>query len=103
MKHLPIPKHLPIRLAALAAALLIPLGALAADSPQPKAEQKAAQKAGQKVDKDCEVSTASRIHRSKTDCPKDMQPTRSYSKQELESTGQIDTGEALRRLDPRFR
>jgi hypothetical protein len=33
---------------------------------------------------------------------KSSQPTRSYSKEELDSTGQFDTGEALRRLDPRF-
>jgi uncharacterized low-complexity protein len=116
-------------LTALAAAILIPLGALAADpvAPATNAEStqatetpaadskatdsnateskatdtKAAHSKARKADTKCEQSTSSRIRKNKGDCGKDSQPTSTYSKEELESTGQTDTGDALRRLDPR--
>lgn len=38
------------------------------------------------------------------DCSKAARgPYRSYSKEDLESTGETDVAEALRKLDPRFR
>ena len=89
-------------LTALAAAVLIPLGALAADAPPPAAsETKATDSKAKKAEPKCEQSSASRIRKNEADCAKDSQPTRSYSKEELDGTGQTDTGEALRRLDPR--
>jgi hypothetical protein len=106
-------------LTALVAAFLIPLGALAADPVAPATnaqstqatetsaadskatDSKATHSKARKADTKCEQSTSSRIHKNKGDCDKDSQPTSSYSKEELESTGQTDTGDALRRLDPR--
>jgi len=111
-------------LTALAAAFLIPLGALAAEPEAPATtaestqvtetpaadskatdskarDSKATHSKAKKADTKCEQSTASRIRKNKGDCDKDSQPTSSYSKEELESTGQTDTGDALRRLDPR--
>ena len=103
---------------ALAAALLMPLGALAADAPTPDAQSKAeaqvetkadakaaktarAQKAKAK-ETECEA-TASRIQRNKAgECWKSTQPSRTITKDELDSTGETDVGEALKRLDPRF-
>jgi hypothetical protein len=92
-----------------AIALLLPLGALAADPAAPAQSPASAQAAAQAVaakarkdEKPCNA-TASRIRKSNPkDCGNDAQPTRSYSREEIESTGQTDTAEALRRLDPRF-
>ncbi len=105
-------------LAALTAALLLPLSAFAADPVAPPAntaakpaptetetktatETRTKDAEAKKAEAKCEQSTSSRIRKSKEDCGKDASPTRSYSKDEIESTGQTDTGEALRRLDPR--
>ena len=95
----------PVRtLTALAAMLLIPLGAVAAEQVAlvAPAETKTG-KPAKKAEAQCEQSTASRIKKSKEDCGKASQPTTTYSKEDLERTGQTDTAEALRRLDPRFR
>jgi hypothetical protein len=97
-------------LTSFAIALLLPLGAVAAEPAAPTQTPAAAQAAAQataakagKDEKSCEKSTASRIRKSNPkDCGKDAQPIRSYSREEIESTGQTDTAEALRRLDPRF-
>ena len=99
----------------LAAALLLPLGALAADAtpPQPSeaaqetrkdADTRAADaKPRKKAAMACEGATASRIRRNKAgECVHSAQPTRSYSKEDIDTTGQTDMGEALKRLDPRF-
>jgi hypothetical protein len=93
-------------LAALALALLAPLGVVsAADT---ASAPKVAAKEKNIADKDeskCETAPGSRIKQSKPeDCKKlAKQPFRSYSKKELENTGELDTGEALRKLDPSFR
>jgi hypothetical protein len=87
-------------LTALAVAALLPLSSIAAE-PAPAAA--AATAKAKKADKPCEPATASRIRKSKADdCKKDMPPAGTYTKEDLDSTGQTDTGEALRRLDPRF-
>ncbi|HEV7633017.1 MAG TPA: hypothetical protein VGO41_08490 [Steroidobacteraceae bacterium] len=111
-------------LTALVAAFVIPLGTLAAEPETPATtaesspatetpaadakatdakatDSKATHSKARKADTKCEQSTSSRIRKNKGDCDKDSQPTSSYSKEELESTGQTDTADALRRLDPR--
>ena len=91
------------KVAALAAALLLPLGAVAAEPAAPADKPVAAQEAKpKKIDKSCESASASRIRKEKGECINSAAPTRSFSKEEIESTGQTDTAEALKRLDPRF-
>ncbi len=87
----------------LAALLLLPMVALAAEAPTPLTAQ------GTKVVKAkeqprCEAPTGSRIRPSeKTGCDKKPDPfLTSYSQDDLLKTGQIDINQALRRLDPRF-
>jgi len=66
------------------------------EEPQKKAAPEAAK---------CTQAPGSHIKLAKPeDCSKAaLGPYRSYSKEELESTGETDLGEALRKLDPRFR
>jgi hypothetical protein len=52
-------------------------------------------------DSHCVVDTASRIKRP-ADKACSATPGTSYSQQELESTGRIDTSDALKQLDPRI-
>jgi len=105
----------------LVAALLLPLGAFAAEATPPKAEpaaearqdppdakadanasRAARRKAQRQADAACDT-TASRIRRNRAgECVPSSQPTRSYSKDDIDNTGQTDIAEALRRLDPRF-
>src|SRR5688572_12334625 len=59
------------------------------------------------LDKACVTDTGSRIKPSKEDEAKAkaancMQPGSTYSREELDQTGEIDTGRALRQLDPRI-
>lgn len=49
----------------------------------------------------CPQSTGSRIKRPDNDCV--PVPGRSYTRDDLERTGAVDTSEALRRLDPALR
>lgn len=91
----------------LAAALLMPLGALAAETAAPPTDPPAKEAPKAHVTKkpveDCRETAATRIHKNKPgECAKSTQPTRTYTKEDLDSTGQTDTGEALKRLDPRF-
>ena len=58
-------------------------------------------KAAASPDSHCVVDTASRIQRP-ADKACSATPGTSYSQQELESTGRINTGDALRQLDPRI-
>jgi hypothetical protein len=58
-------------------------------------------KAAASPDSHCVVETASRIQRP-ADKACSATPGTSYSQQELESTGRISTGDALRQLDPRI-
>ena len=81
-------------IAAVFAAVMLPLGAAFAAEPAPSAKKAP----------ECEQLTATRIQRTRTtDCIKPTQPTRTITKEELDSTGQADLGQALKRLDPRFR
>ena len=48
----------------------------------------------------CPKDTGSRITRPEDQCRNE--PGSSYSQQEIQDTGQIDTADALRRLDPRI-
>jgi hypothetical protein len=88
-------KRLSASLAALAVAFVLPLAAVATEPATAPTKAK-------KVEKACEAA-ASRIRRSKADdCAKETQPTRTFTQRDLENTGQFDTAEALRRLDPRL-
>ena len=87
---------------ALALVIALPVGAFAAEAQTPPAKESVkAETKAKKAEPKCEPSTASRLRKDEKDCGKDSQQTRSYSKSELESTGQTNTAEALRRLDPR--
>ena len=91
-------------LATLAAAMLLPLGAIAADAPAPaKAQSEATAAKEKKVEKaPCESTATTRLRRSKgEDCVRDP-GSRTWTKEELDNTGQMDTREALKRLDPRI-
>jgi hypothetical protein len=55
-------------------------------------------------DSRCERTTGSRIKSTRASgCPGASQMTRSYSKRDIETTGEIDMAEALRKIDPIFR
>ncbi len=91
-------------LAATVAALLSPL-AMSAE----EAGKKAAEEKPQKVEAvDCQTITGSRIKASKPakdkagKCAASSSPTRTYTKEDLEMTGQTDLADALRQLDPTF-
>lgn len=96
-------------LAAGLAVLLAP-AALAAEEAQKPAVEKAAvektasEKPAKPDAKECEMNTGSRIRPQKADgCKPVKQPYRTYTQEELQRTGSIDLGEALRQLDPIFR
>jgi hypothetical protein len=83
--------------AILAAALLLPLGAAAAHEakPAPTAAAKAA-----RDERQCSMPTSTRLQKKNDDCSQARESTRSYSNRELNSTGQFNAVDALRRLDP---
>jgi hypothetical protein len=92
-------------LATCTAVLLAPLATLAADTTTkaaPEAKPKTA------VAEQCQQLTGSRIRPSKTDSPKtntckqSSNALRSYSSEDLQSTGETNLAEALRKLDPTF-
>ena len=88
-------------IAALALSLSLPLGAVAGDAPA-SANKVAAPKA-KPVEKLCDPPTSSRVRKSKTEeCPKGAKQMSTYTQEDLQSTGETDTVEALRKLDPRF-
>jgi Ni/Co efflux regulator RcnB len=99
---------------AAAAALLAPLALHAAEKaaqpnkdakPVAAAEAKAEQ-AQAKPDESkakCTYVTGSRIrHDPPVDCDQSTSNLRTYTAEDLQNTGQIDIGDALRWLDPRF-
>jgi hypothetical protein len=88
----------PLVLCFSVAALISPLAALAADATTPPAASAKAKKPT------CETSTASRIQASPAqNCRQNSSsPTRTYTQEDLQRTGEINTVEALRKLDPRF-
>jgi hypothetical protein len=88
--------------AVLAAALLLPLGAIAADSAKPAPAAAAAAKAA-KAERQCSMPSSPRLQKKGDDCEQATERTRWHSKGELESTGQFDTAGALRQLNPSVR
>jgi hypothetical protein len=98
-------------LVVLAAALLLPLGAAAADAPKdapPAASTtakpaKAATDKSNKVARDerqCSMPSSPRLQKKGDDCADAKERTRWHSKDDLNSTGQMSTADALRQLDP---
>jgi curli biogenesis system outer membrane secretion channel CsgG len=88
-------------IAALALALSLPLGALAADAAASASKVEAPK--AKPVEKLCDPPTSSRVRKSKTEeCPKGAKQMSTYTQEDLQSTGETDTVEALRKLDPRF-
>ena len=87
---------------AFAATLVLAGATAAADetpvSPKPTAD--AAAKPATKAPADCPVS-GSRLRQKAPNCVS-ATPTRSYSQQELQTTGEMDLGQALKKLDPIF-
>jgi hypothetical protein len=91
---------------AFAVALIAPLGAVHAADTDTTAKEPAKEKSAAKKDEaKCDVAPGSRIRQAKSeDCKKiAKQPFRSYSKEEIDNTGETDINEALRKLDPIFR
>ena len=85
-------------IAILVAALLLPLGAVAADAPKPAATEKPSKTA--KDERQCSMPTSPRLQKKNDDCSEASEWKRSHSGRDLKSTGQGDNAEALRRLDP---
>ena len=95
--------------ALLCAVALLPLVAWAAEpAAGPAAEPRTAAPtaaSAPKMEKDapCARTTGSRIKPVRSSaCPGASQMTRSYSKRDIETTGEIDLAEALRKIDPIF-
>ena len=81
-------------------ALLVPVTLLAAD-PETKATTETTLKPKHGVR--CESVSGTRIQPSpKVDCKSSITPYRSYSKDELDRTGETNLAAALRELDPIF-
>ena len=94
----------------IAAALMLPVGLQAADSEpatKPKAEEKPAAEAPEAVRKaepKCEYITGSRIRRNpKVKCDDGSPGLRVFTADDLQSTGETDLYQALRKLDTRMR
>jgi len=85
-------------LALIAAALVLPLTAAAADTAKPSAT---AAKAARN-ERQCPMPSNPRLQK-KGECAQATERTRWYSRSDLESTGQFNTADALRQLDPSFR
>ncbi len=98
-------KKQPALIIALAMALVAPLGAVAAETAPAEPAAKEAREAKDARSKKAEpcIDTSSRIRRQKAgECTPSAAPTRSWSREEIEQTGETDVGQALRKLDPRF-
>jgi hypothetical protein len=85
--------------ALLAAALILPVGAMGADDAKPKPSAAAA-KAAKDV-RQCPMPSSPRLQKKKDECAEAKEGARWYSNGDLKDTGQIDTAEALKQLDPR--
>ncbi len=103
-------KHRHGIIATVAALMLLPMLLQAADAPAaPKAEDRptTAKPGPDKPGKDkaavnCEATDGSRIRKSKAECAASQDPgKRVISADELNNTGEMNTGDALRKLDPR--
>jgi hypothetical protein len=76
-------------------------GCATSTSQRSPADSRAANlKSAQAPEMKCAADTASRIKRS-ADQPCGATPGTTYSQRELEDTGRLDAGDALRQLDPR--
>ena len=87
------------------AGLLAPVTLLAADPAKPATEQAADRTAPAKPrhPASCENVSGTRIlPNPKNACRSAIQPMRTYTKEDLDRTGEIDMAEALRKLDPIF-
>ena len=82
----------------LAAALILPLGAMGADEAKPKAA--ATSKTAKDV-RQCSMPSSPRLQKKKDECAEAKEGARWYSNGDLKDTGQADTAEALKQLDPR--
>ena len=99
---------------AVAATVLAPLALHAADkTAQPNKDAKPVAAAEAKADQaqakpeeakaKCAYVTGSRIrHDPPVDCDQSTANVRTYTAEDLQNTGQIELGDALRWLDPRF-
>ena len=77
-------------------------GCATSTAPKSAADSRAANlKSAPAADAHCVADTASRIKRT-ADKPCGATPGTTYTQQELENTGRIDTAEALKQLDPRI-
>lgn len=96
-------KHRPGLIAGMASLFLVAGVATAEEATQPKKE--ATQKKPAVDEPQCTHVPGSRIRLAKPeDCSKAARgPYRSYSKADLERTGESNVAEALRKLDPTFR
>lgn len=84
---------------------LMPLGVCAAEPSAQSATADASTvkaEATAKAKVRCEDSTGSRIKPRKADCEPIVRPSRTYSRDLMQTTGEINTYEALRKLDPIF-
>jgi hypothetical protein len=82
----------------VAAALLLPLAAAAADTPAKPATAAAAKAA--RNERQCSMPSSPRLQKKGDECEQATERTRWHSNADLNSTGQFDTAEALRRLNP---
>jgi hypothetical protein len=83
----------------LAAALILPLGAMGADEAKPKPA--AATTKTTKDVRQCSMPSSPRLQKKKDECAEAKEGARWYSNGDLKDTGQTDTAEALKQLDPR--
>ncbi|MET0292994.1 MAG: hypothetical protein ABW136_11590 [Steroidobacteraceae bacterium] len=86
-------------LAIMAVALVLPVAAIAADT-KPKAAPVAK---SAKDERQCSMPTSPRLQKKGDDCAESKEWVRSHSNEELNSTGQGNTADALRRLNPNLR
>jgi hypothetical protein len=92
-----------ICLVALGAASAAMAGEQKATTATPAAATTTADAKPKSLVKQCAAVTGTHIRpRVENECKASNGPQRSYSKDEIERTGQIDMAEALRRLDPSF-
>lgn len=85
--------------ALLAVAFILPTGAMAADSAKPKPSA-AATKSARNV-RQCPMPSSPRLQKKKDECAEAKEGARWYSSSDIKDTGQFDTAEALKQLDPR--
>lgn len=83
--------------AAALAAAIAPLAACVSQSPTLTANE------GTQLEQPCGEITGTRIRSNLNDCEPVGVPLKSFTAEELQSTGELDMVEALRQLDPAFR